>query len=423
VPIIIILLLLAPGRGAAGTDGRDASWLWQPWIGTVGGYESDLILDPDFSRQVVPGGGFIELSPGFRLSRPLSDRTLFRLLNSNTVERFFNSEGRTLFGSSLLGDFRFRGRSVFRGRVTLNADYFNDSGSDSFRRVSGGAEVGAGAQFARWGFEVSGYLQGRRYPNVLARAANNGIQTYTENHHGMGGYLNWNPLGGLYLKGVLNGRMTDSVDPVYESRSWTATGNVEYLLVTGTWVSGNVTRQSRDFSNRVAGEDHDSYTQIGVGVSRVLSSHLNLSVRYAHSAYTYPLGGEQKTGRFSAGLTWQFGKKSPPIQFRTIVSTRAGRGIHTEGNAVPFRLLAPDAKAVVLVGTFNNWNPRATPLLKTGQGWWETNLVLGAGTHEYLYLVDGEQVIPPEAERTVADGFGGFNGILQISPINGNAGP
>jgi len=421
--VFLLLLILTPGRGVAETGEKNSDWLWQPWIGTAGGYESDLILDPDFSWQVVPGGGFIELSPGFRLIRPLSDRTSFRLLNRNTVERFFNSEGRTLFASSLLGDFRFRGQSAFRGRATLNVDYFNDSGSDSFRRLSGGGEVGAGAQFARWGFEISGYLQGRRYPNVLALADNNQTLTYTESHHGMAGYLIWNPLGNLFFKGTLNGRRTDSVDPVYESTSWTASGSVEYLLMTGTWLSGNLSRQSRDFSNRIPGEDHDSYAQVGVGLSRVLTSHLNLSVRYAHSAYTYPLGGEQKTDRFSVGVTWQFGKKSPPIMIRTMDSAGPRRGGYTAGNAVPFRIQASDAKSVALVGSFNNWNPQANPLRKTDQGWWETSLVLGAGTHEYLYLVDGEQVVPPEADRTVADGFGGFNGILQISPINGNAGP
>ncbi len=412
----LFCLLLTPGISTAVTGDRDSAWLWQPWIGTSGGYESDLILDPDFTRQAVPGGVFSGISPGFRLSRPLSGHTVFRLLNGNTVERFFNDEGRLLVASSLLGDFRFSSRSAFRGRATLNGDYFNDSASASFRRVSGGAEVGAGAQFESWSFEVSGYLQGRRYPNVLAPADNNQTRTYTESHRGMGGQLIWNPQDNLYLKGSWNGRRTDSADPVYESTSWTTTGAVEYLLTAGTRVSGNVSRQSRDFSNRIPGEDHDSYTQLGVGINRMLNPRLSLSVRYAHSAYTYPLGGQQKTDRISAGITLQFGRKTSPSRAQIFGPLGDRQSGYTAGDHVPFRVLAPEAESVVLVGTFNNWDARANPLRKTGQGWWETSLVMGQGTFEYLYLVDGRQMVPPEAIRTVADGFGGFNGVLEISP-------
>ena len=413
---LLLILLFAPGSGRAESGGEDSPWLWQPWIGTAAGYESDLILDPDLTRQVVPGGAFVELSPGFRLTRPLSPSTAFRLLNRNTVERFFNDENRTLFASSLFGDFRFKGRSAFRGRATLNGDYFNDSGSSSFRRLSGGAEVGAGAQFARWGFEVSGFLQGRRYPNVLVLTDNLQTETYTENHRGLGGHVVWNPLSGLILRGVYNRRNTDSVDPAFESTSYTASGSLEYLIVSDTWISGNVTGQSREFSNRIPGEDQDSYIQFGVGASRAIKPQINLSLRYARAVYTYPLGGEQTTDRISAGITWQFGKKAPAIQRLTTDPIKANRGVYIEGVPILFRIHAPGVKSVALVGTFNNWNPKANLLRMSDAGWWETDLALKTGTHEYLYLVDGKPIIPPEANRTVADGFGGRNGVVEIVP-------
>ncbi len=413
---VLLLLHLAPRQGFAETSGKNSSWLWQPWIGTAGGYESDLILDPDFTRQVVPGGAFLELSPGFRLSRPLSRSTNFRILNRNTIERFFNDEGRTLFASSLFGDFRFKGKSAFRGRATLNGDYFNDSGSDSFRRWSAGGEIGAGAHFTRWGFEISGYLQGRSYPNVLVQTDDFQTQTYTENQRGLAGYLIWSPQRRLFLKGTYNRRNTDSVDPAYESTSYTASGTLEYLLGKGTWISANLTGQEREFDNRLPGEDSDSYIQAGIGVRQTLTPQVNLSLRYARSEYTYTQGGEQNTNRFAVGVNWQFGKKSLPIERLTIDPQGAGTVVFIEGEPVLLRLHAPGAKSVSVAGTFNGWNPSASPLENSEDGWWEIALTLVKGTYEFLYVVDGVPMVPPEAARTVADGFGGNNGVLEIIP-------
>ncbi len=414
--LCLLSILFTPGLGFAQSQDDGYSWLWQPWVGTAGGYESDLILDPDFTRQVVPGGAFLELSPGFRLSRPLSSKTSFRLLNRNTVERFFNSENRTLFASSLFGDFRFKGQSAFRARAILNGDYFNDSGSSTFRRWSGGVDIGIGAQFKRWGFEISGYLQGRRYPNVQVLTESLETETYTEGHRGLGSYLVWNPLRQLVLRGVYNRRNTDSVDPAYVSTSYTASGNLEFLIARSTWLTTNVTRQSREFSNRLPSEDEDSYVQFGVGVNREINPNVNLSLRYSQAIYTYTLGAEQTTNRFAAGITWQFGKNSPPIRRQATEPFPSNRGVIIEGSPVPFRIYAPDAKSVAVVGSFNNWNPAATTLLLSDTGWWESGVALEPGAYEYLYMVDGEWVVPLEAERTTDDGFGGLNGILEIVP-------
>ena len=414
--VFLALASFTPSRVGAEPIDEDAVWLWQPWISTASGYDSDLILDPDFTRQVVPGGGYSELSPGFRLSRRLSQRSVFRILNRNTVERFFNPEKRTLFASSLVGDFRLKGRSPLQGRVTLNGDYFNDSGSASFRRLSGGVEVGVGAHLSRWELEVSGYVLGRRYPNVLVPAVTVQAQTYTEDHRGLAGYLIWNPSSGLYLKGALNRRLTNAADPAFESTSWTASGNINFRLMSGSWVSANIASQSRVFSNRTAAVDHDSYVQVGIGLSRELTSRVNLLLRYSHAAYTYPLGGQQEADRFSAGINWQFGAASP-VSRRIDISRRNDiRGVYTVGTPVPFRIHAPGAESVVLVGSFNNWSPSANPLQMTEQGWWETSLELGPGTFEYLYLIDGEASVPADTDRTVADGFGGYTGVLRILP-------
>jgi len=332
------------------------------------------------------------------------------------VERFFNSENRTLVASSLFGDFRFKGQSAFRGRATLNGDYFNDSSSSTFRRWSGGVDIGVGAQFKRWGFEVSGYLQGRSYPNVQILTESLGTEAYTEDHRGLGGYLVWNPFRKLVLRGVYNRRNTGSADPAFVSTSYSASGNLEYLIAQSTWLTTNVTGQSRDFSIRLPGEDEDSYIQFGVGVNREIKPNVNLSLRYAQAKYTYTLGAEQTTNRIAAGITWQFGKNSPPIQRQATVPFPSNRGVIIEGDPVPFRVYAPGAKSVAVVGSFNNWNPNTNLLRMSDKGWWESRVALGPGVYEFLYMVDGKLVVPPEAERTTDDGFGGRNGILEIIP-------
>ena len=259
-------------------------------------------------------------------------------------------------------------------------------------------------------------MQGRSYPNVQVLTENLETETYSEDHRGLGGYLVWNPIRQLVLRGVYNRRNTDSVDPAYVSTSYTASGNIEYLIARSTWLTANVTGQSREFSNRLPDEDEDSYVQFGVGVNREINPNVNLFIRYAQANYTYTLGAEQATNRIAAGLTWQFGKNSPPIQRQATDLFISNPSVIIEGNPVPFRIYAPDAKSVAVVGSFNNWNPTANPLLMSDNGWWESGMTLEPGAYEYLYMVDGKLVVPPEAERTTDDGFGGRNGILEIIP-------
>jgi len=52
--------------------------------------------------------------------------------------------------------------------------------------------------------------------------------------------------------------------------------------------------------------------------------------------------------------------------------------------------VAADAKAVTLVGDFNNWSQDATPLKLGGDGLWTATLALEAGReYHFRYLIDG----------------------------------
>ncbi len=83
---------------------------------------------------------------------------------------------------------------------------------------------------------------------------------------------------------------------------------------------------------------------------------------------------------------------------------------------VRFALLAPEAKQVSLVGSFNGWAEEATKMkMRDGTGLWSVDVPLREGEYTFMYLVDGTRwVTPPAAEDFVTDGFGQTNGILVV---------
>lgn len=80
---------------------------------------------------------------------------------------------------------------------------------------------------------------------------------------------------------------------------------------------------------------------------------------------------------------------------------------------VQLRFDAPASARVEVAGTFTDWIPRVMEHTAAG---WSLELEVGPGVQEYVYLVDGEPVVPPEASQRRDDGFGGINGVLVVQP-------
>lgn len=87
---------------------------------------------------------------------------------------------------------------------------------------------------------------------------------------------------------------------------------------------------------------------------------------------------------------------------------------------VRFRCRAPGARAVFLVGGFNDWDPAATPLEGPANGVWEVVVPLPPGVWRYAFVVDGVWTRPPDAPRYEADGFGGENGVYEVPVLKGD---
>lgn len=81
---------------------------------------------------------------------------------------------------------------------------------------------------------------------------------------------------------------------------------------------------------------------------------------------------------------------------------------------VAFELFAPSAHAVFLAGSFNEWNPTATPMMRLQDRKWAKELRLPAGCYEYLFVVDGQWIPDPKAPDYVPNPFGGCNSVLKV---------
>ncbi len=81
---------------------------------------------------------------------------------------------------------------------------------------------------------------------------------------------------------------------------------------------------------------------------------------------------------------------------------------------------AEDAKAVFLAGSFNDWNPEATPMSRSSSGQWTADLELTPGVYEYRYVVDGQRSNEPgcanhdSCPNCVPNPFGSKNQRVQV---------
>jgi 1,4-alpha-glucan branching enzyme len=83
---------------------------------------------------------------------------------------------------------------------------------------------------------------------------------------------------------------------------------------------------------------------------------------------------------------------------------------------VRFELSAPRASHVALVGSFNEWNPVATPLSRDpASGKWVVSLRLPPGRHVYAFVVDGDVTADPSAPRAADDDFGSPSSVVLVS--------
>lgn len=102
----------------------------------------------------------------------------------------------------------------------------------------------------------------------------------------------------------------------------------------------------------------------------------------------------------------------------TIVAQQTSASVADAGTqevVVRLVLFAPDAEVVHVAGSFNDWQPAASPLEQATDGTWVVRLTLERGRYEYMFVVDGKTWVPdPTASLTIPDEFGRVNAILDV---------
>ncbi len=95
------------------------------------------------------------------------------------------------------------------------------------------------------------------------------------------------------------------------------------------------------------------------------------------------------------------------------LSRMAAAAADKAGQAHPvyFGLYAPGARAVSVIGSFNQWMPSLAPLERTASGWWRGVVLLPSGRHPYRFWVEdrsrptGEWQPDPENLLHFAGGY------------------
>ena len=82
---------------------------------------------------------------------------------------------------------------------------------------------------------------------------------------------------------------------------------------------------------------------------------------------------------------------------------------------VTFSFETSDAKEVILMGDFNNWNAKKHPMKRNGNGMWNKSVVIPPGRYEYKFLVDRQWEEDPQNDQTCLNYFGTYNNVFNLT--------
>jgi hypothetical protein len=91
-------------------------------------------------------------------------------------------------------------------------------------------------------------------------------------------------------------------------------------------------------------------------------------------------------------------------------------GTTSDPRSVEFVLRTAADSAVALVGDFNDWDPRATPLRHRSDSLWSVVVPLRPGRYRYTFIVDGTRWRrDPSAPQALEDDFGTPTSVITVA--------
>lgn len=87
-----------------------------------------------------------------------------------------------------------------------------------------------------------------------------------------------------------------------------------------------------------------------------------------------------------------------------------------------FTCHSPAAQQVFLAGTFNDWKPDVTPMVRGSDGNWSVGLKLSPGRYEFKFVVDGVWCRESGSDDGIDRGlgcvpneFGTMNRVIEVA--------
>ena len=81
---------------------------------------------------------------------------------------------------------------------------------------------------------------------------------------------------------------------------------------------------------------------------------------------------------------------------------------------VTFSLEEPQAAEVRVAGDFTGWEQHPIPLKRVSNGLWKARVEVTPGSHEYLFLVDGQWRSDPACQARRVNPYGGQNCVCEV---------
>jgi 1,4-alpha-glucan branching enzyme len=84
--------------------------------------------------------------------------------------------------------------------------------------------------------------------------------------------------------------------------------------------------------------------------------------------------------------------------------------------SIEFAIEKPNAHQVILLGDFNQWDPKTNPMRRDENGVWRETVMISPGRYEYRFFVDGNWCNDPQNTLRCPNCFGSENDVIEVLP-------
>ena len=155
---------------------------------------------------------------------------------------------------------------------------------------------------------------------------------------------------------------------------------------------------------------HGVWYYLWVPPKLIYPREIRLLYKYSVDGILFP---DRKNPNYERGASFFY---LPPSQ----VPLKEGAILLKEGTSsgrkVLFRIFAPNAQRIFLIGSWNQFTPYLYALEKKERGYFEIEVFLPFGEYLYKYRIDGEDRLDPKNPEKRYHPYLGFFSYVKVSP-------